>query len=185
MKYENLDLELFRLNEAGEPLALPWIEQEHLLIRKLEPIADTHRDTQIGFKLMLSKMTAFRMMYILSFNSAEHLTWEKALFKDWGPYMYESDHNEFTQDGWSTYYTEKIKCGPNEYEDRTFMDIYRPQPYGNADYSIREDHLGVHVDGIDTKEPQTISHFINDCNRAGIELIWTPYAVSKLTGETL
>jgi len=160
MKYENLDLELFRLNEAGEPLALPWIEQEHLLIRKLEPIADTHRDPKIGFKLMLSRITAFRMIYILSFNPAEHLTGENALFAGWQKPNYEGLRP------------------PDCINKRGDALCFHSPQNGWSGYPATD------KPSFTQYWPQTLSHFINDCSRAGIHLVWTPYAVKSLTDYT-
>jgi hypothetical protein len=138
-KDQGLDLSLFRLNENGEPLALPWIEQENLIWRIWNSV-----------KFISDSLRVFRGLYLSEFDPSTDLTGEKAMFAGW-----------------------RKPCKNDRYE--------------NNGHSIRFSNVeNVYMwDGsvfLDcSTKPRILSDFINDCHRAGIPLVWTPYAIKQLT----
>lgn len=166
-RYENLDLSLFRVNEAGEPLALPWIEQEAHMSAFFDYWIETKEAT--GFLLLESEhecLGRFRSLYTQPFSPSEHLTGDKALFEGW-----ENVTKQFERNG-QTIELEKFKIGrKSEYSNPTGSEssrFYWSHPSKSGGYSFK---------------PQTVAHFIDDCARAKIPLVWSPYAVGLLTGK--
>jgi len=149
-------MSIFKLNESGQPLALPWIEQEEMIWKN-----------DGGPFGPVSAISAARDFYQSPFDPERDLVGETALFEGWkrmeilsGSYP----HRFFSERG--------------EYGFQ--FEVYRN---GDAGVSLHSDSN--HIDEYDMyfHNQKTLSDFINDFARAGIELTWTPYAIQQLTGE--
>ena len=152
MNYTDLDLSLFSLKE-GKPLALPWIEQEeHITEAMME--AD-HSPVQL-FRC-LKTVNRFRIFYQSPFDPSIHLVGEKALFVG--------------------FYRGIRKGNFVRWHSQDFGGLWID--IGRRKIEYRPGKTKAHVSHA---KPKTLSHFINDCHRAGIELIWSPYAIKKLLG---
>ena len=146
-KYENYDLSMFRLNEAGEPLVNTFLYEWHRL----------HR----GGPDALAQISAFCALYHLPFDPSEHLIGERRLFEGWKKGRF--PNNLFlTENGTKSVHFNiemmGLKVGA----------LYQRNGVPQGDYKT---------------PPQTVAHFIDDCARAEIMLVWSPYAVGLLTGK--
>ena len=154
-EYKDLDLSLFKLNENGEPLALPWIEQDFMWLEMFQSSGP-----ELAEKINLHDRSG-RKLYMTTFDPEIHLVGEGALFKGWN---FESNHLGHYDFGNITFARGQKLSGEligflQEYRDnKLYQHLMLEYPY-----------------------PVTISDFINDCNRAGIPLVWSPEGVRRLT----
>ena len=174
-KYKDINLTLFRLNEKGEPLALPWIEQEPILLEWfLNNLGEPLNSVRVfSVKIQSTLIDDFRSFYQSPFDLSTDLTGEKAIF------VGEIEHD---------------CCGGNEGHTCDGCDHSRGWLYAfrTDSGSVEELHCDeweYHPAEGEARhfpiKPETKGDFISDCHRAGIPLVWTPYAIRKLTAQNV
>ena len=167
-KYKDLDLALFRLNENGEPLALPWIEQEPILLEWfLNNLGEPLNSVRVfSIKIQSTLIDDFRSLYQSPFDPSTDLIGEKAMFAGWKAI------EKPTSKRYSMQLSKTVW-----FEASFFLEKY---------LKIERFPLNYFVEQVArVLKPQTLSDFINDCHRAGIPLVWTPYAIRKLTAQNV
>ena len=171
--YKDLDLSLFRLNDKGEPLALPFLQQ---WMKYGEAVTSS---VKINAELGLS-FNRMAMLYQSPFTPSTHLVGDKALFGGW---KFDDDESELyegfalviEENIWKHYRVYGVKYGLNFYA--TKLDSYDYHEVSHTEEGTEHDDIEVPF----SFGAKTLAHFINDCHRAGIELVWSPHAIKNLT----